>query len=170
MGFGKDGKGIIITERNSQSLGTLGDDIVIFIGTKVAIAEDFRILKSEVRATLHGHTQGEEVGLYLGLADGDLGVSEVGGALDANGPVDSNDIVQGNVAMRPVWLVGGINSIGGLNGNFLGADGGPIIKFNPRWSFGLTKSWNWFIWNASGSALTTGSTVQVSSKNFGVWA
>ncbi len=50
MGFGKDKKGSILMESRSQALGALAADAGILIGTKLALTEDFRMLKSNVHA------------------------------------------------------------------------------------------------------------------------
>lgn len=39
---------------------------------------------------------------------------------------------------------------------------------NPRWTYSRTKSWNWMVFNR-GNALTTGGTVVINTKDFGVW-
>ncbi len=37
-----------------------------------------------------------------------------------------------------------------------------------RWTFSRTKSWNFFVYNL-GAAITTGATVIIKAKSFGVW-
>ncbi len=169
MGFGKDGKGVIITESRSQVLTTLGNDVVIFIGTKLAMTDDFRMLKLETRAFIDGITDGEQLGLYYGICDGDLSTGEVSAQLDASGPLDANDIVTGNTAMRPVWILGACRGHSATTGIIVGEGNSPLMTKNPRWTFSATKSWNFFIWNKRGGALTTGATVRQSAKSFGVW-
>ncbi len=39
MGFGKDGKGVIIRESKAQALGGLGAGVPILIGAQLAILE-----------------------------------------------------------------------------------------------------------------------------------
>ncbi len=170
MGFGKDGKGTIIVEDRSQALGTLGNQVAILVGTKIGILKDFRMLKAEVRASMRGLTAGEGMGLQFGIADGDLSTTELASALLVNGPLGPNDGVGAAVAER--WnkvmsaLDGDAASVQAL---FKNDQGGPMLVVKPRWTFATTKSWNWFVFNGSGSALTTGSTVRIVTKCFGVW-
>ncbi len=170
MGFGKDGKGIIIREQRSVNLSTLAAGAAILVGTKLAMTDDFRMLRSEVQAHLAGGTAGDVEGLIFGLADGDLTVAEIAATILANGPLDANDIVTGNIAMRPVWNMGvAITNFDGTDGFYQGEANSPMLIVKPRWTFSATKSWNWFVFNDTGSALTTGASTFILAKNFGVW-
>ncbi len=170
MGFGKDGMGVIINEDRSQALGTLANQAVILIGTKLAILKDFRMLKAEMKAHLRNLTAGDGMGLQLGLADGDLTTGEIAASILANAPVGPNDIVGTQVSERFNKIIsvaeGDLNETQVL---FKNETGGPIIVVKPRWTFATTKSWNWFVFNGGGTALTTGSTVRITTKVFGVW-
>lgn len=172
MGFGKDNKGAIVYESRGQALAALGANAAILIGTKLATTDDFRMLKAEVVASISGLTAGEGEGLAFGLADGDLSVTEVEEALDLNGPLARDDIVITEQAQRPVFLLGSYNpsSSGSTAGEFADKmSGAPFIIGKPRWTFHNNgKGWNWFVYN-TGQALTTGSTVKIHAKNFGVW-
>ncbi len=168
MGFGKDGKGIIIRENRSQALGTLAQGSAIFIGTKLAILERFRMLRGEMYSTVVALTSGEGTGFIFGLADGDLSLAEVEAAIEANGPLGPNDTVGEAISDRPVWFLGAIDRETGTEALFENETGGHMLVTKPRWTFGRTKSWNWFIYNL-GAAPTTGSTAFIRSKSFGVW-
>ncbi len=168
MGFGKDGQGVIIRESRSQVLGTLANQTGLLIGTKIATVERFRMLKTEVTSSVIDATAGELGGLVFGLADGDLTLAEIEAAIEVTGPLGPNDITSTNVAMRPVWFMGGITVPPGTDGLFLNEEGGPTMESKPRWTFASIKSWNFFVYNM-GAALTTGATVIIKSKSFGVW-
>ncbi len=170
MGFGKDGKGVIITETRTISLGTLGGSTGIFVGTKLATLERFRMLKSEVMMTVTDVTGDEANGLGLYLVDGDLTLAEAEEAIEANGPLGPNDQILQDQAMRPVFRVDGIPAVVGADPIATGAVNTAkfLATLNPRWTFARTKSWNWMIYN-TGSGLTTGSTGIIHAKNFGVW-
>ncbi len=170
MGFGKDGKGVIIRRQQTVVLLTLADQAALFIGSKLAIADDFRMLKTECFCTLRGGTAGDVGGLLFGLADADLTPAEVAAGIAANAPTDANDQVGSDLAERPSWLFGAlVPDSSGTAGNFVGIDGSPMLVLKPRWTFGTTKSWAMFIYNNTGSALTTGASVDLIEKSFGVW-
>ncbi len=170
MGFGKDGKGVIIIEKKSQALLTLAEDAGLIISTKLATLERFRMLKSELTCTITGVGGTELGGLELYLADGDLTLAEIEAAIEANGPLGPNDQIAEAIAERPVFRVGAADFSGTAAdaGHLLNEMGGPILTVKPRWTFARTKSWNWVIYN-NGPAPTTGSVVKIQAKSFGVW-
>ncbi len=172
MGFGKDGQGAIVMENRSQSLGTLAANTGIFIGTKLAITEDFRMLKSVVHCLIDNLTSFEGFGLCLYLVDGDLTLAEAEAKIDGtNGPLSSHDRVGSEVVERFVKLCGAMSADGGDVDHPIDDmnTGAPIVVVKPRWTFGEASSWNWLLYNRAGSALTTGATVKINAENFGVW-
>ncbi len=106
MGFGKDGKGAIIRESRVQLLGALAESSAIFIGTKLAMVDRFRMLKAKMIGTLNGLTAGESNGLLLGLADGSLSLAEVEATFEIEGPLTRFDVQKTDEAERPVWMIG----------------------------------------------------------------
>jgi len=99
-------------------------------------------------------------------------LSEIASCITGTAPVDGNDIVAANIAERPVFEVSsaGRSSTGAdTQIRFMNETGGPIIIGKPRWSFANTRSWNWVLFNESTSALTTGATVRIVVKDYGVW-
>jgi len=169
MGFGKDGKGVMIRESRSNVLGALAQGVGVQIDTKLATLERFRMLRGEIFATVTGLTSGEGTGLILVLADGDLSLTEVDEAIDsANGPLGPNDQVIEAIAERPVWLIAAVDRETGPEAMFENDQGGHMLVIKPRWTFARTKSWNWIVYNL-GSILTTGATVHIRTKLFGVW-
>ncbi len=170
MGFGKDGKGVIIVENRSQALGALATQTGIIIGTKLATLERFRMLKSEISFNISEVTGDEGVSLNLYLADGDLTLAEIEEAIEADGPLGPNDQIVSDQAMRPVFKVPVTFFMAGSDPIATGAINSAHLHavLNPRWTFARTKSWNWMIYN-TGTAITTGSTGRVHAKNFGVW-
>ncbi len=171
MGFGKDGKGVIIQQALAQTLGTLAANTGIILGTNLATVERFRMLKSDVFCVITAGTGAELGGLELYLADGDLTLAEIEETIEANGPLGPNDITTSNRAMRPVFRVGAV--VLGIAGasdaiHLRGLDGSPLLEVKPRWTFASVKSWNWVIYNA-GLVLTTGSSANIRARSFGVW-
>ncbi len=168
MGFGKDGKGVIIKESRPQVLGALANAVTILVGTKLDTLERFRILKTEVFATVTGLTSGEGTGLLFGLADGDLTLAEIDASIEADGPLGPNDQQGEEVSMRPVWIMGAIDRETGTEAIFENEQGGHKLTLNPRWTFARSKGWNWFVYNL-GATITTGATINCRMKSFGVW-
>ncbi len=168
MGFGKDNKGVILRESRSQALGTLASDTALFIGTKLSMLERFRMLKTEIMASITGLTSTEGTALLFGLCDGDLSISELEQAIEGNGPLGPNDIIPMNIAERPTWWLGAIDRETGQEAIFENEMGGHLLVLKPRWTFARTKSWNFFVYNF-GVVLTTGATIQFRGKHFGVW-
>ncbi len=169
MGFGKDGKGVIFRENLSIGIGTLAAFAALKIGTAPAILERFRIIKAEIIATVTGVTSGELNGLYLGLADGTLTLAEIEASIEANGPLGPNETAEAEVSMRPVWWFGATHHNETLTEvTFENETGGPIMEKVLRWTFSRTQAWDWFVYNM-GTAPTTGATLSLRSKLFGVW-
>ncbi len=170
MGFGKDNKGVIVVEQRDEALTTLAGTTVRHFGTKLAITENLRILKTEVQCFVNGPNANEHEGLMLGMANGDLTVVEIKEALEAQGPLGPNQRPQAEAAERFVKLVGAIvPQLDATDQRFVGEGGSPMMEVKPRWTFAPVLGWNWFIYNRSNSALTTGSTALLNAKHFGVW-
>lgn len=171
MGFGKDGTGVIIMQKQEQALLTLAQNTGILIATAPAILERFRMLKAELTCTMTNVGAGELGGAELYLADGDLTLAEIEEAIEQIGPLGPNDTVAEAIAMRAVFRVAsaaGDISIAEEAVHLLNETGGPLLIAKPRWTFARTKAWNWVLYN-NGPAPTTGTIVKISAKLFGVW-
>ncbi len=167
MGFGKDGKGAIVKESTSFTLGALGTQDVV-AGAGPVMSEDFRIIKTEVYANITGLTTGEAEGLYLGLANGDLSAAEIEESLEAQGPLFPRDRIPEEKAERLTKMIGRFDDKA-LIAVLLGPDGGSPVSKTIRWTFGKSQAgWKWFVHNI-GTPLTTGATVRITATHFGVW-
>lgn len=115
-------------------------------------------------AVLRGHTAGESP-IMFGLQAG-LTAAEVAEALNSL-PSKSNDVPDTERASRPVWPLGMFT---GFTANEMPLNGGtgPTV-WTQRWTFGEDNDLYFWVFNASGAALTTGSTVRVFAKVYGVW-
>ncbi len=172
MGFGKDGKGVIINEKHTLSLGTLASGVVLK-ATSLVMVDDFRMLKSEVLAIVEGLTAGEGGGLVFGLCNNKLSNTEVAAALTADGPLNKNDTPVADIVERFAKLIGVVDhiDIGATSLRFVDAEkDGPMMITKPRWSFAAPESWAFFVYNHGANALTTGASVQLQARSFGVWA
>ncbi len=170
MGFGKDGKGVIIVEQRSQAVGTLANSTGLFIGTKLATVEDFRMLKSMCNCIFTSVTAGELNGMALYLVHGDLTLAEAEEAIETDGPLGPGDLVDAEEAQRPVFQVG-IVAHSEVQTEVVMIDihsGAPMITAKPRWTFQSVSGWNWMLYN-QGAAPTTGANAVITAKNFGVW-
>ncbi len=175
MGFGKDGKGAIVREQTSITLGALAGQDMAGADSLVLLDMDFRILKSEITAVIRAVTSLEGQGLILYMTEGDLSVSEAEVVVEQNGPVRLGQQIEEEVASRWVRRIG--VTIGPTPNEtervFLNKYGGPMLEATPRWTFrrGRTASeggWNWAIYN-SGVSLTTGAVVDLTAVHYGVW-
>ncbi len=172
MGFGKDGKGQIIQQQLSIALlGLAGGNVVS--GTPLVMTQDFRVLKTEVYASIEGLTAGEGAALLLGIARGSLTDNEIEEGLSAAGPVGPNDTPANERSGRPVWIMGASDIRGQQAGNatkvqFSGEHGLQLVA-KPRWTFMRPDGWRYWVFNYDNSALTTGATVRMHVKSYGVW-
>ncbi len=168
MGFGKDGKGQIITERSVITLGALANGVAIKQTAPLAISDDFRVLKSEYSMGFTGHTGGEGP-LDVYLCNNDLSVASIADAIDAQGPLNKSDRDLDERAMRAVHLIGTMQ-IPGTTGHVIGADNQHgVIEDKHPWTYTKGVGWTLAAHNNSGSTLTTGTVIRFSAKHFGVW-
>lgn len=165
MGFGKDGKGVMLrSQANDQALGTLGSGTALKIASApfTSIEEDFRLLKLKWSVALKSFTSNEGP-LYFGIADNELSVAEIAEAIEAAGPTDRNDREGNEEATRPVWLLGQFVN------NDIVPDTGLFEETVLRWTFSDTEGFTWFVYNQDGTPLTTGALFSHNCTAFGVW-
>ncbi len=173
MGFGKDGKGVIVHEDITITLGALAAQGATLVNA-ISMDNDFRILKSEIVATIAGLTSGEGNGLLLVMTEGLLTVAQVEGNLELNGPVAPRDTTAMEIASRWVRTIG--TTIGtevSTEHSFTNSEGGALLKVTPRWTFQRRRTateggWNWVVYN-NGKILTTGAACQLKATHYGVW-
>jgi len=171
MGFGKGGLGVIIREDQDQAIGTLANRTVLLLGTKLVMAEDFRMLKSELSIVSTGVAVNELDGMMLGIAQGDLSITEIKEALEVSGPTSRGKRAQQEQAERFVKLIGMFVNEGGSEVAVVCYDletGAPGIRAKPRWTFSNSTGWNFFLYNL-GVAPTSGATARMVATHFGVW-
>jgi len=167
MGFGKDHKGAIIRETQLLTLGGLAAGASIKAGA-LTLGDDFRILKTEWQISQRGNwgAVGDEV--IIGIADNELSVAEIAECIDADGPLDRNDNLANERAMRPVWTLIDIKGKSTTVVEEVPNDG-MMMTFNLRWTFSNPEGWTFFGHNPLGGALTTGAVFFITAKHFGVW-
>ncbi len=168
MGFGKEGKGAIITQSDIITLATLANNVALKQDAPLAITEDFRIISLEATMALVGATAGENpISVYL--VNDELSVTEIAEAIAANGPLGRSDRLRQEHAERAVFLLGTFVG-GGTNVHIHGAMAqNTIVKKTIRWTFSSAQGWSIVAFNHSGAALTTGAVIRMLVKFYGVW-
>ncbi len=172
MGFGKDGKGVILRERSTITLGALAQFGAVIFASGIAITEDFRMLKALLQVNAHTLTSGEGEGLVFGIANGDLTAVEIAECLVTDGPIGPQEHAGGSEeAERAVHVIAasGLQDAGGTERTFLNENGGPMIEDKFPWTYYNGSGWDWFVFNNGSAALTTGGFVEVLATMYGVW-
>ncbi len=168
MGFGKDGKGAIITQKDLITLGTLNAATAIKQATGIAIEDSFRLIKMEIAAMMTGFTAGEGP-IHLYCVNDELSVAEIAEAINAAGPVNRNDRLAQERAERAVFLLGSFGATAAAE-ELHGADGQEfVVNKTIRWTFNNPEGWSIVAFNDSGATLTTGAVIRFVAKYFGVW-
>ncbi len=172
MGFGKDGKGVIIAEAPTEPLLTLAANTGLIISSNevgTALLERFRVIKAEITAEIQNATfAGGDGPLELYMIDGDLTLAEFEEAIETVGPVGPNDTVRAEQAERFYKSFGLLNFVPENTAKGAMLNGGLVVERTIRWTFARSKGWQWVIYN-HGTALTTGALIKLQCKHFGVW-
>ncbi len=171
MGFGKDHKGVILREKQSQALGTLAANTAV-LAEGPNIEEDFRVMKSEVYAVVTGLTAAQGAGLLLGMSNGRLTIAEIAECLNMAGPLGPSDRVRTEFAERQCHIIGALRIPDIAETEAVFEDGvtrGQKMVDKFPWTYTDTDGWDFFVWNPSGAGLTTGATMHLQATHFGVW-
>ncbi len=172
MGFGKDGKGAILNEQPNEALLTLASSTGLFLASGdigASLLERFRIVKTEITAHIQSGTFVAGDGpLGLFMFDGDFSLAEAQLAIETLGPFGPNDTVSEAVVERFSKNFGLIPFIEENVGQGSQLYQGKVLEKTIRWTFARAKGWKWMVYNYGGG-LTTGATVKLQAKHFGVW-
>ncbi len=175
MGFGKDGKGAIVKEQTTFTLGALAGQAVVGSNSSVQLDEDFRILRSDITCVLTGMTSLEGVGLILYMTEGDLTDPEVEANIEQNGPLRLGKQIEEEIASRWIRRVGITTgpTVNETERTMRNKWGGALLDLEPRWTFrrGRTATeggWNWRVYN-DGVTITTGASARIIATHYGVW-
>ncbi len=160
--FSDNSMASIVWEGVNIAPGTLAEDSFKSTASKIDASrlQGFRVLKTEYFGAVNGMTTGEGP-LVLVLAH-DMSQVEMKECFDAN-PQRSNDLAASEQARRPMWPLEILqaNSDGDGKAFFQG-----VAKIG--WSIPEGTDLFWAVVNL-GAALTTGATVRILAKHFGVW-
>ncbi len=167
MGFGKDGKGVIIREDAGMTISTLASKTGLLVDAGgVVLGEDYRDLKVEGIAH-HNNRAASDPMLSLYMVNGELTLAECEEAIEQNGPTDRNDRLLQEHAERFVKYVGTFVPTGdGLEAPIHGTG---VMDFKPRWTFSNPEGWDWMVYNSGDDAMTTGGTIKLKLTHYGVW-
>ncbi len=171
MGFGKDGKGVIIRTSHTASLGAVAAGVAVAFKTTTP-TEDFRMLKTEMFAGVNGVDAGEGEGLLIGMANADLTVTEIEEALEVNGPLGPQSRIETEKAERAVFILGVVQAKPPANVEIVFVDkhsNAPAIINKTRWTYYSSVGWKYFVYNASAAALATGGNLYMIATHYGVW-
>jgi len=170
LGFGKDGKGVIITDSDDITALTLGGNAVLKQDNPLVFADRFRLIKMELRVMAKGFLA-DDGPLLFGLASNDLSVTDIAQAISANGPLARADRDLDERATRPVWTLGYFEILSDKQTKLVGCSPQPgYVEKAIRWTFGVDpRGYVFWIQNRSGSTLQTGGKITIESKIFGVW-
>lgn len=172
MGFGKNNTGAILRDSsNAPALGALAFQDAVVLPNVLVLAEDFRILKSIIVASVKGLTAGEGGGLVFGMANGELTAAEIEESIEATGPNDRNDRLAQERAERNVQVLGATAPEVAASATqlpILNGEGGPVITNKFRWTYSNPEGWTFWIYNL-GTVLTTGATLEMIATHYGVW-
>ncbi len=166
MGFGRDGKGVVIKgDSGPTALGTLAAKTALQVAL-FPVTEDFRLLKLESHWTGRQFTVPDDQ-VLIGIADAELSVAEIAESINADGPNGRNDNLGMEQAERPVWLLEGV--LPGINNSNDGTTGYIYNEWKKRWTFSDPDGFQFFVWNPDIDPLVTGSAVGVIFTGYGVW-
>ncbi len=170
MGFGKDGKGVIIRQFDTIVLGALAAQAVVKQSNPFTLGEDFRMLKFEIFADMAAVPAfaDSDGPVLVGIANNEFSVAEISESLGANGPTDRNERLEQEHAERAVWpyFMMNFDSVTGTKSD-------NVIRMpqtgSPRWTFSDPEGWCWFGFNMGSGALNTGASIRFECKFYGVW-
>jgi len=127
--------------------------------------QGFRILKLRGWADLIGKTEGDGP-IIFGFAAGDIGVTKIKEALDADPSGGVTDPPSYEAIMQskyPIWILGVFPRTN--------AEAVKQIHYDRKikWSVGEGRGFDFFVYNSGGSALTPGATLENFAEILGVW-
>ncbi len=168
--FSKNEKAGIVYDDVEIALSTLGSKAAILSESKIDSLREqgFRVLKTQYWIEFLGKADGEGP-LVVGLSCGQ-DAAHLAGAISADpqGQFDTPEEVANEAAKRPVWPLYLI-ARSALKSGTAGFANFDTQELKPQWSAREGGHFDWFVYNMDGGALTTGCTIRIFAKHFGVW-
>ena len=161
----RDKKFIAIPFSQSFGLSTLADGIVLVGGVLNAnFGEDIWIVSMDWTTSIRDLTLAE-IPITFGVAHGDLSITEISEALEAE-VASPDDIIAKERARRPVRRFGTF-SRSDLTG--FTVNDGVTRRNKVMFSVGDGFNLNWWARNVFGAVLTTGAIIEYQGTLFGRW-
>ncbi len=159
----------IIYDRAASSIGSISANagsLFNFTRLDASVEDRFRITKMEMVIDYDGKTSGDTLSIWLPPPG--MSAAEVEAALEAD-PQGGGPEFNDENSLNNTWLpyVGSITGEGTV-GTVLNAVGGPTITIRPNVTKEPNETLSLFLM-AFGTAFTTGATLEVWAKIYGVW-
>ncbi len=148
------------------SLLTLGNNTVVKTPA-LTLGEDLFLISVDMSAHTRGLTADEGEPLECGFAHGDLSITEVEEALQAE-VSDPDDIIAKEHARRPVRRAGQMIRHGS-DTTALALAGGATQRVTAKFSVGDGHGIDFWVANRSGAGLTTGAVTNFTGTIYGRW-
>lgn len=154
---------VVIPVSQQLTVGALASNTVIAADLLASLTEDLFVISANLMVSFTNHTGGEGP-LQVGMAHGDLSVTEIAENLNANltGP---DDIIQKERSRRPVRKIGMFSGAAADENLFDGRQSKTTVKFSIGDGHALVV---WLV-NRSGATLTTGTLVRFDGEIYGRW-
>lgn len=150
---------------HTQTLGTLSNVTSAQNEMLETSDNEYRVLSVKLNWSWRGVTAGEGP-IEFGVCHGDYTQTEVDEALEAEAAILRGDKVLQEQANRLVRRLGMIDPLGQVAGVF---DNGRQLTTRLNWVISEGKTLNMFAYNRNGSALTTGSNLQIGGHAIIKW-
>ncbi len=155
----------ILCDSISITLGTLASVTAVTTVSKIDTSrlQGFRVTKTEWFINRRGATSGDDpvvVGYAFGLTS--TQISESLTRDPQSGSVNAGDVILNEETMRPIFPMASFQA----SANNINTKDG-VTK--PGWSAPEGGFLNWYAFNFGGGALTTGGTISIHAKHYGVW-
>jgi len=127
------------------------------------LGEDLYLISLDAAWSIRDHTVAEGP-LQVGVAHGDLSVTEIAEAINAE-MTDPDDIIQKERSRRPVRKAG---AFAGLSSEEV-LENGAMVRTKCKFSIGDGHNLSLWVINSSGATLTTGTLINIIGTLYGRW-
>jgi len=167
---GTEGIQILSHQEVNVSIGTLASRtaLVVLSDHATALKTPFLMKKTRMLIEYLGITAGEASRIIIGMARGTVSVTQIKAALEDNlfdrtkkDQAAKRDVMHETIT--PVTWESFDGTAALFDTGMVSLGGGGGIPFDED------IGWQWFAWNMSGGAMTTGSTFHLLGTSWGIW-